>query len=249
MKKKLLALAEIFVVLLSAQLAYAQPNPPSTVWRIDTRPPSEIFQNGFRSWGTNNNPVAHSTGASCIPDQNPDSAFISTTASEDFARAYVNGRADTTPDGVQFTIYEIRATDNFYSLPRTLADLDERGVFNIPASARIGPTLTYEWDAIETIPPSLIRSAITYTVVNRRAQAGDIQINNNYIEGDTHANNDPYQNWPGGRFNAFRNWFDTRVRRFFTPICFSSERNDLKRSAESENTNYRGEISSILMLI
>jgi hypothetical protein len=72
------------VALLAGAPVSAQPitGTPATVYRVDTRPPSEVFQNGFSSGGILRSLLAHALGSSCdaeIPSQR--SAWVSTTAS------------------------------------------------------------------------------------------------------------------------------------------------------------------------
>ena len=67
-------------------ISCAKAEPPSFVWRVDTRNYIEVFHDGFKSWGGNNNIYEHLSGVSCFSYQDEhDSAFISTTASHEAA--------------------------------------------------------------------------------------------------------------------------------------------------------------------
>ncbi|WP_157879458.1 enterotoxin A family protein [Xenorhabdus poinarii] len=100
--------------------SYAQ-QPVDKVYRMDTRPPEEIFhpaKGGFSPWGTNDNLVEHVQGVFDREHRATASAFVSTTTDRDFAINWGRGF------GMEiFYVYEIRPTANFYSVVRSLQRL------------------------------------------------------------------------------------------------------------------------------
>lgn len=81
-----------------------------TVYRIDTRPPEEIFASGFVAQGLDNNLINHVFGWT------RETAFVSTTASLDvaerLARLYLEQSSD--PDALIY-IYRMNANQDFYA--------------------------------------------------------------------------------------------------------------------------------------
>ena len=160
---------------------------PKFVYRIDSRPPEQIFRDGFASWGTNFDFFSHIMGYtldSSLPSHLR-SIYISTTDSIDAAlRFFISKLSFRKSKGEQISqtrwyVYEIRADEGFYSALRTgsryrellesnrrtmnaeAIELMERGLsdlFDIFAYQR-------EWFALESIDPSSIRSAFTVDVL------------------------------------------------------------------------------------
>jgi len=118
----------VFVLLFLFSLSsYAIP--PSWVYRLDSRPPELIFNNGFLSWGGNNDFISHLTGSSL--DDRTD-AYISTSSSQEFIDQMAR---DSLADSPVVWEYTIRPSDNFFS---AMSSLDEAISY-----ADHNPTMTY----------------------------------------------------------------------------------------------------------
>ncbi|MBJ7263320.1 MAG: hypothetical protein JHC61_06090 [Burkholderiaceae bacterium] len=148
-------------VLVSAILFISQgvslATPPSLVYRVDTRPPDEIFVHGFRAWGNDHNIVAHVNGHTCTGAART-SAFVSTMASfhmvDELVASHLRERATT-------YVYSIRADSNFYSAPATVDyfqsynPLAPLSLNSLRMSRRV-----QEWVAVDRIPPQNISSVV-----------------------------------------------------------------------------------------
>ena len=102
---------------------------PGVVYRIDSRPPEVIFEEGFQTWGNNRNFFDHILGYSLgddIPEQRR-SGIISTSDSPDssirFFGSMMNNPMD---DDMEYYLYEIRADENVYSALRTASFYQQR---------------------------------------------------------------------------------------------------------------------------
>ena len=102
---------------------------PGVVYRIDSRPPEVIFEEGFQTWGNNRNFFDHILGYSLgddIPEQIR-SGIISTSDSPDssirFFGSMMNNPMD---DDMEYYLYEIRADENVYSALRTASFYQQR---------------------------------------------------------------------------------------------------------------------------
>lgn len=115
-------------LLLSAFDTLAQPI--TRVYRADSRPPHEIFANGFQGRGANMDLLAHTLGESCEEtDLARASTWVSTSARRDTAIGFAMGHLEGIPGhGTQHAmyIYTIRA-DHTY--------IDVRGVMRRAAAA------------------------------------------------------------------------------------------------------------------
>ncbi|MGL5630658.1 MAG: hypothetical protein ACRDCG_02715 [Mycoplasmoidaceae bacterium] len=109
-----------------------EPSPVDFVFRVDRRPPEDVFQNGFTSWGSDDDFIAHITGESNIGlfrhGLAARDAFISTSETIDGALRFLSRQALSfnNPERELFYIYAIRPTENFYSAIRTANYLSER---------------------------------------------------------------------------------------------------------------------------
>ncbi|MEE8658662.1 hypothetical protein CGLAMM_02030 [Acetobacteraceae bacterium EV16G] len=115
----LLSLIFIFSIF-SVQNIYAVANDvpnKGTVFRVDTRPPDEIFRDGFRSWGDDDNVRDHSTGASCY-NHRRESAFVAVTTDPEYAGQYARRLAEQM-EGTAY-VYIITSRDNMYNFFETL---------------------------------------------------------------------------------------------------------------------------------
>lgn len=131
---------------------------PNTVWRVDTRPPAEIFPSGFGAWGEDDNIVAHVDTSS-----NPESAYVSTTTNPHFLGDFATLIGSP---GQTVWVYEIRATENFYNTTGSLAWIRDNTSIHL-ALREVAGNLTstadqqgaQEWSALTGIPSSQIRRA------------------------------------------------------------------------------------------
>ena len=101
------------------------------VYRIDSRPPSEIFSRGFSSYGNNMIFIDHVSGRSC--HRTGDSAFIATTSSLESARRIADAMFFARRnESRRLYLYTIRADRNFYNITPTVDELEDRGEFFRP---------------------------------------------------------------------------------------------------------------------
>lgn len=148
---------------------------PKLIYRIDSRPPEEIFNHGFRPWGSNNNFFHHILGYS-LGDEIPEdrrSGIISASDSPDSSLRFFGGMLNNPFEGLQYYLYEIRADENVYSAQRTASFYQQRirtGLINfeegdletaIDAVDSIYREFAYqrEWFNVGPIPRERIRSA------------------------------------------------------------------------------------------
>ncbi|MGO4503145.1 MULTISPECIES: scabin-related ADP-ribosyltransferase [unclassified Dyella] len=182
MKKRLVAFLLVCQIGV-AGLAFAAP--PKFVYRVDTRPPSVIFAEGFRAWGTNHNIVAHINGATCSSDGST-SAFVSTAANFNAARDIANKHL--LQRSVTY-IYRIRADQTFYSGPASMDWLQQRSgsvsplsVLSLEMARRAD-----EWDAVDGIPAQNIVETQEVTATGSRSIP-----NTRYFNVNTQGNANPY---------------------------------------------------------
>lgn len=182
MKKHLAAFVLVCQITVGG-LAFAAP--PKFVYRVDTRPPSVIFAEGFRAWGNNHNIVAHINGATCSNDGST-SAFVSTAASFDAARGIANQHL--MQRSVTY-IYRIRADQTFYSGPASVDWLQQRSGSASPLSVMSLEMARRadEWDAVDGIPAQNIVEAQEVTATGSRSIP-----NTRYLNVDTLGNANPY---------------------------------------------------------
>lgn len=104
--------------------------PPRFVYRVDSRSPEEIFQNGFVPWGFSRDFVRHIAGIAYstenpgTPEQMP--YFISTSENIEAVIRFYAGVLHAGIAGPQIWLYRIRATENFYSAALTAQDMNLR---------------------------------------------------------------------------------------------------------------------------
>lgn len=130
--------------------------PPFFVYRLDTRPPEEIFRTGFEPWADDVNLIRHVNG-------NPFSAYVSTTSDPAMYREFAPITFDL--DGItDVWVYTIRATSNFYNTAGSLDYL--RQLPGISPDNRALAERTYrdferqhEWSALGGIPRTQILQA------------------------------------------------------------------------------------------
>ena len=158
--------------------------PPNFVYRVDTRGPDVIFDEGFLAWGNNHNIVAHINGATCSTDGST-SAFISTAADRDAALGIVRQYLS---QGRTAYLYTIRADDNFYSGPQSIDYLQPFARSPLSIMSLEMARRADEWDAISAIPSANIREVAEYQ------PTGEIENHSNaqYVNIDTTGNPSPY---------------------------------------------------------
>jgi pertussis toxin subunit 1 len=151
--------------------------PPNIVYRMDTRGPDEVFEQGFVSRGDDGNLIAHLLGAGHYTGR---SGFVSTSASEAFVRELAAGRlysaaVPRAPGDVEprVWIYTIRASGSLFSVERSLRYAVHR-LDDCERSPRMQSRLNVldhllsqtlreqEWVAYRRIPGSLIHHATPY---------------------------------------------------------------------------------------
>ena len=154
---------------------------PGVVYRIDSRPPEIVFQEGFRPWGTSRDIFRHILGYSLgntLPE-NERSGFISTSDSPDSSLRFFGSMLHTPGAQSTFYLYEIRADENVYSVLRTvnyyqeminagLVDFLSYDANTMTAAIQAIHTVfasQREWVNVGAIPRERIRSAFTVTTV------------------------------------------------------------------------------------
>lgn len=172
---------------------------PNIVYRADGRSPDIVFVEGFISWGSNNNIVAHALGLTGgLGDRT--SAFIPTSPNPDSAMRFVNNALSINPRGFRYYMYDIRADDNFYFLSNVVYEIYDRNY-----RRRIGDDLRatlcteVEYTAHRQIHPSQIRGVTTYYRDDQGMLIEEYTENRNFVDLDTEANNGEYfpANWVG----------------------------------------------------
>ncbi len=148
---------------------------PKLIYRIDSRTPQEIFEQGFTSWGRNydffNHILGHSLGSEI--DEDLRSGIISASDSPNSALRFFGGMLTSPDEGLEFYLYEIRADENVYSALRTASFYQQRIQTNqvsfedgdietmTEAVNSIFDEFAYqrEWFNVGNIPRERIRSA------------------------------------------------------------------------------------------
>lgn len=175
----------LFILAVFFFASHSKAVPPKYVYRVDTRPPSQIFNSGFSAWGSNDNIVAHINGGTCSVDQST-SAFISTAtntnAMEQLAQQHLREREVT-------YIYRIRADQTFYSGPASIDWLQQQSGSSSPLSVQSLEMARRadEWDALYSIPTENIVEAVEVRNTGTR-----VISNSRYLNVDTTGNSAPY---------------------------------------------------------
>ena len=195
---------------------------PAFIYRIDSRPPSQIFEEGFQTWGTSTNFFEHVLGYS-LGDDIPDtsrSGLISASDSPDSSLRFFGGMLTNPTEEIEYYLYEIRANENVYSAQRTASFYQQRINTNsiefiqgdidtaIEAVDAIQGIFAYqrEWFNVGPIPRERVRSAWRVDsvpinpdhirhqrYVHFTARINEPEImNSHYVEQNTYANELPY---------------------------------------------------------
>jgi hypothetical protein len=180
---------------------------PDTVYRADTRPPSEIFQNGFTSHGNDYNLWQHQSGGGFLDN----SGYISTTqkpgAATQFLKPSTGQNGIMTDNGViyqyrQGQVYHIEPTGNMVHLPSQQMTGNLQDTYSAQA----------EWAAVHHIDPQNIQGVSThsgyYSIGGQNApppntphpnnQPPTYQPNPGFVSG--HSGYNPYHD-PNSGFN------------------------------------------------
>ncbi|HBB3216873.1 TPA: pertussis toxin-like subunit ArtA [Escherichia coli] len=177
---------KIFILFLISFSWYA--NATDFVYRVDSRPPEEIFRDGFRSHGFNRNLQQHLRGDSCAAGSR-DSAFIATTTS--LIETYNIARQYYSSSGFHGRLYRyrIRANNIFYPIQPSVNYLTQRGV-TFSGFERIMMREQNEIVAVEHIPSENIVEAVelTYDRFNSQVSDGPGTTNARYVPGSTFVN-------------------------------------------------------------
>ncbi len=161
----------------SMEFAYAHEN-NGVLYRVDTRGPDEIFNQGFQSFGNNYSLRDHSRGTSCV-GMNRNSGFISTSADPIYAANYARRLTQHTNSPVY--VYIITSSSNMYNMAQSLQ--------NISYSAGIHDANTQsEWIAVDRISSSQIRGVRAYVGV----ETPPVQPNPHFVDPQSVVNTVPY---------------------------------------------------------
>ncbi|CAE6962161.1 NAD+ ADP-ribosyltransferase activity [Vibrio sp. B1FIG11] len=107
-----------------------------TLYRGDTRPPEEIFQNGFQSLGSSTDLIRHISGASCHAGT-ANSNYVSTSASS--VSAYDFASEGASAEGHEFFyIYEIESDSSYIDVVATLRRAHEIPGYTAPQRVILG---------------------------------------------------------------------------------------------------------------
>lgn len=181
--------AAMVAAVLMVVVGLALAAPPKIVYRGTDEPPERVFRDGLRSRGTSNDFYEHVAGNACTDGT---TGFVSTTEAESQAHHFAFRRLIA--DDSLVYVYEIRATDSFYSTEITLRD-----AFNRLRDPRFRAAIErfrgeHEWLAFGGVPTELIPRVQIYrrNPTTRLAELVETRQNENYRHEDTVANSQPY---------------------------------------------------------
>ncbi len=188
------------------QTPSASPQPPSIVYRVDSRPPGLVFSEGFHPHGEDSNLVNHLLGGPYMSD----SGFVATTSSLRAARMIVSRiqpPAAGTDRPASMWIYTIRATPRFFgvvrSLERAIDQLDgcestpqhQARVTNLDRLLAMARREA-EWVVYGSIQPHLVQSATEYRLRPDEQEIADERErsidNPRYIQATGQGNSSPW---------------------------------------------------------
>lgn len=232
-------------------------NMPSTLYRADLRSPDDLFENGMRSIGTNDDLKLHVQGQSCHYASGPSralSAFISSSASKDEANKHINKILRKLTNVNTAYVYQIRPTQNFFSVTHSMLHFLDKKKQQEPESSHEGlekliaaQEQMQEWVAKYQIDASQIISAerfirpepgllIRFTREVLEEAELTKQINSKYEDVTTTASNQPYvfeeaRNTPENLINAVV----TFGRRIYSTCTFMCSRRATNTSPSPES--------------
>jgi pertussis toxin subunit 1 len=176
-----------------------QENAPRVVMRVDSRGPNEIFKNGFKAWGQNDNVLDHLSGQSI--HVTGDSAFIATTEDKLVTaiifQTFCSQNSSATKWG-----YSIYTDGNFYEANKTLEsiiknpDLHPNYPANKVETAKVlleKTAKSQEWLAKSAIPPtSVIDAAQMKCKSQSKVEIIQHKVNGSAKKPTSRANTEPY---------------------------------------------------------
>ncbi|MDF3982561.1 hypothetical protein P3W23_11230 [Luteibacter sp. PPL554] len=127
-------------------------------YRMDTRPPHEVFRDGFTARGDNPSVFEHVVGFTCQPG-NPTTAFVAVTADERFAIDW--GRQNEAV-GTHFYVYRLRASDHFHNAAQSLFHASRQthdDIYDVTAWTYLAES---EWVTRHPVPATNIIEATEY---------------------------------------------------------------------------------------
>ncbi|MDF4024739.1 enterotoxin A family protein [Luteibacter sp. PPL201] len=181
-------MAPRFVLVLLFALASSASH-ASFFYRMDTRPPEEIFQHGFAPSGRHPSVFQHVVGQTCQPGART-TGFVAVSANESFAIAW--GR-ENQPEGSTFYVYRIRSSEHFYNAAQSL--FYARRQTNEMAYEMAGWIFLAEaeWITPRPIPPVDVVEAAQYVSRGRHAAPGRVAT---YIPAGVNATPGPLNHSP-----------------------------------------------------
>ncbi|WP_372408929.1 hypothetical protein [Streptomyces luteireticuli] len=178
---------------------------PTCVYRVDSRPPSEVFAEGFKvpGAGTNNNLLDHINGRSTLQANGPlkgTTNFVSTSTGTEYVTNYAGRlKLDLKATGGEGWIYVVQPDHTFHNVRTSLERAAKSRNAEIANAAK--QTLKYygyqaEWAARGSIRPELVQYAVPVKMVNGLPEPDfrRLETNSGYRPGDAKAANPaPYE--------------------------------------------------------
>ncbi|UPG86402.1 hypothetical protein L2Y94_03310 [Luteibacter aegosomatis] len=141
-------------------------------YRMDTRPPEEVFQHGFAPSGNDSSLFQHVVGQTCQPGSQT-SGFVAVSANETFA---VNWGRETQPVGTRFYVYRIRASEFFYNAAQSLFHASRQTDDSVYELAGWVFMTESEWVTPIGIPAEDIVGAAEYVSRGRNEPPGRVGV-------------------------------------------------------------------------
>lgn len=166
------------------------------VYRVDSRPPNEIFRDGFQSHGDNRNLQQHIRGDSCAGGSR-DSIYIATTSDVNETRNIARQYFSRMPFSGRLYRYRIRADSQFYSLFPSVSHLTSQGV-RFSQFERIMLREQNEYVVLSHIPTGNIAEAVelVYDWRTSSVRDGTGTSNAHYVNIQTESNQGVIPNLP-----------------------------------------------------
>ncbi|MDR5777688.1 MULTISPECIES: hypothetical protein [unclassified Caballeronia] len=157
------------------------------LYRVDSRPPEQIFSSGFESHGDNWDLVQHLNGDSCVSGSR-DSAYVAMTGGVDETRRIARQYYSSSAFHGTLYRYEIRADENYYRLRVSVDYLISRGVSFTPIQ-RLMLDMQEEYVA-HRVASENIRSAVPliYDVRTSEVRDGEGLSNPNFLDIESNFN-------------------------------------------------------------
>ncbi|MFF4602756.1 hypothetical protein ACFY12_08385 [Streptomyces sp. NPDC001339] len=178
----------------------ANTSAPTCVYRVDSRPPSKVFAEGFEvpGEGTNSNLLDHINGRSTLQANGPlkgTTNFVSTSTGTEYVTNYAGRlKLDLKATGGEGWIYVVQPDRSFYNVRTSLERAARSGDAEVANAAK--QTLKYygyqaEWAAHGSIRPELVQHAVPVKMVNGLPEPdwSRLETNGGYRPGDAKAAN------------------------------------------------------------